>query len=215
MSSVVDKKYEELDSTVQNLSEDNCLLLSTMSMSRIWFLIKFISTQKGFEKLALLDSLLDEAVDKVYNKTIFSDEKLQEYIDICNELIPIMEEYTDDEEISEFGSNVMGFAYTLIELLYYFIDMQGIIMKQENREGCKKFIVIAAVAIEQYLGTVYHSLKDPKLIEAKINESELLTKEIKRIDEDIIFLESNRIDKSKVVDRINTYKTLNILLEMR
>ena len=136
-------------------------------------------------------------------KVLFEDDKfdhieIDNYLDICEELIPVIEEY-NNEYLTGKEKLIMNQAYHIIEEIFYFISIQSKHIEDINKDSCKSFIFLPAMIIENYL----HDKNSSHINENSINDNELLINELLRIESDIKEISNKRLIEDKIKEYIN------------
>ena len=121
IESIVDKSYSEI--SLDNISNKECLIISYLSMLRINRIIKCICKQKEFAKLSILDLFFAKVRKVLFEDDKFDHIEIDNYLDICEELIPVIEEY-NNEYLTGKEKLIMNQAYHIIEEIFYFISIQ-------------------------------------------------------------------------------------------
>lgn len=202
IESIVDKKYSEI--SLDSLSNKECLIISYLSMLRINRIIKCICKQKEFAKLSILDSFFVKVRKILFEDDKFDNIEIDNYLDICEELIPVIEDYNyNNKYLTEKEKLIMNQAYSIIEEIFYFISIQSKNIEDINKDSCKSFIFLPAMIIECYLRDKYSFCMN----KSGINNNELLINELSRIESDIKDISNKKIIKDKMKEYIN----LNII----
>ena len=202
IESIVDKKYSEI--SLDSLSNKECLIISYLSMLRVNRIIKCICKQKEFAKLSILDSFFVKVRKILFEDDKFDNIEIDNYLDICEELIPVIEDYNyNNKYLTEKEKLIMNQAYSIIEEIFYFISIQSKNIEDINKDSCKSFIFLPAMIIECYLRDKYSFCMN----KSGINNNELLINELSRIESDIKDISNKKIIKDKMKEYIN----LNII----
>ena len=202
IESIVDKKYSEI--SLDSLSNKECLIISYLSMLRINRIIKCICKQKEFAKLSILDSFFVKVRKILFEDDKFDNIEIDNYLDICEELIPVIEDYNyNNKYLTEKEKLIMNQAYSIIEEIFYFISIQSKNIEDINKDSCKSFIFLPAMIIECYLRDKYSFCMN----KSGINNNALLINELSRIESDIKDISNKKIIKDKMKEYIN----LNII----
>lgn len=122
------------------------ILLGTMGMMRTYNILNILSTQEGLTIVneftivgdIILSIVLDDEKDKV--------NMLEKFPQICEELIPVLEEY-NQSNLSEDMSNIMDCKYGLMEKLYYFTDFDYINFREDKKSSFATFVIVGLEAI--------------------------------------------------------------------
>lgn len=196
IESIVDKSYSEI--SLDNISNKECLIISYLSMLRINRIIKCICKQKEFAKLSILDLFFAKVRKVLFEDDKFDHIEIDNYLDICEELIPVIEEY-NNEYLTGKEKLIMNQAYHIIEEIFYFISIQSKHIEDINKDSCKSFIFLPAMIIENYL----HDKNSSHINENSINDNELLINELLRIESDIKEISNKRLIEDKIKEYIN------------
>lgn len=207
------KKYEEIQE-ITNLMEINQLItLGFMGMARTVLLVKHIANHVDFITVGQFDIFIKGGLKKWLYNNFSINKEVEKGLKICNDLIPILENYDYSDCLNKEDENIMGIAYSLIEEWYYFI---GLLSENIKDEICKKigyFLTVPIICIDSYLCSEYDDIGKYDIVQKKVNDDILIKKEIYLINDDLAFVSLNtNLENTKVIEeRIFNYMNYNIL----
>lgn len=202
------KLLEKIEKQLKNMTPKQGLILSTLSISRIASILEVISLQEGFGELSKFEIFMELVKEKIIHDNKISDDTLDKYINICEELILTLESYQDSNNITEHVSYIMGSCYSIVEELYYFISIQGKEIDDVKAQSYLSFILLPATIIDEYLKASLTNIHK-EIHNDTLYKNILIDKEFNRIDEDI--RDINLGDLNIAEKKINIYRKLNVL----
>lgn len=207
------KKQEEIQEIINTMEMKQLITLGFMGMARTMFLVKHISNHNDFITVSRFEMFLKGGLNKWLYHNFTIDKEVEKGLNICNNLIPILENYDYSDCLNQEDENIMGIAYSLIEEWYYFI---GFISENMEDEICKKmgqFLMVPIICIDSYLCSEYDEMGTYDIVQKKVNDDILIKKEIDLIYSDLAFVSLNtNLDNIKVIEeRIFNYMNYNIL----
>lgn len=201
------EKYKDIITAIPALETKQCMYLGIMGMARTMNLIKHIGNHKPFEKLLYFETFIFGGMRKVLYNDSEIDIDVNRGIEICNSLIPILEEYDYSDCINRQDEDIMGIAYSLIEEWYYFIGLLSLKMDNDKCKQMGRFLSTPCNLIDSYLHNKYDGISTNREIQEQINNDMALQYELETIDLDILFVSHNgNLENIKIAeDRINKY----------
>ncbi len=201
------EKYNDIITAIAALETKQCMYLGIMGMARTMKLIKHIGSHKQFENLLYFETFILGGMRKVLYNDLEIERDVNRGIEICNSLIPILEEYDYSDCINRQDEDIMGIAYSLVEEWYYFIGLLSLQMDNDKCKQMGRFLSTPCNLIDSYLHNKYDGIGKNREIQEQVNNDMALQHELETIDLDILFVSHNgNLENIKIAEeRINKY----------
>lgn len=204
IESILEKEFNNIK--LSDLSNKECLLLSYLSMLRVGKIIKFYCKHEEFAGLSFIDDFYYEVEKRLFYDYEIPNNKIDDYLDRCEEIIPIIENYNNNyTSIKE--SALINQLYSIVEELFYFISIQSKEFELIDKEACKSFIFLPANIIDTFIKDMYASEEETNNIDINI-ESIKLIEEIDRIKNDKKMIKE---DHMSIKNIMNKYINLDLI----
>jgi len=202
------KKSHEVQLILSELEPNQLVPLGFMAMARTLKLIDTIASHEGFHVLGNFNQLILGGLKKWLYSDLSVKVEAENALNICNSLIETLESYDYSDCIDKYNEDIMGIAYAIVEDWYYFIEL---IYEDINSSKISRFLTTPITAIDSYLCNKYSDLRKYSEIQKKVNDDELLKREIGLIDADISFIKSKHINDDDIRERIINYTLYQLI----
>jgi len=208
--SKAENKFSEVEQEIYTMDLKKGVFLSIMSMMRTNRILDTISNQQEFKKINKLTVASDIILDYMLNHGENELDSLEKLSSLCEEMIPIMENFHYRSLTGDI-SYIVGCTRSLLEKWFYYTNFTYNDIQDYDRESFLSFIFIGLETIESFLSPKYwNKTKDTEKVAIMIDESVLLNNEIKRIDDDIAFLKS-KDSEVEMIKYVEKYRKIDIL----
>jgi hypothetical protein len=93
MVNISTDKYNDIKTAIAALETKQCMYLGVMGMARTMKLVKYIGGHKQFYSLIQFETFIWGGMRKALFNELDVEKEVARGIEICNSLIPILEEY--------------------------------------------------------------------------------------------------------------------------
>lgn len=201
------EKYNDILTSIPTLETTHCIYLGLMGMARTITLAKHIASHKQFESLLLFETLILKGMRKVLYNDLAIENEVDSSIEICNSLIPILEEYDYSDCVNKQDEDIMGVAYSLVEEWFYFIGLLRLNIENVKCKQIGRFLSTPSNLIDSYLCNKYDGIGNLQAVQELVNNDKVLQNELETIDADILFVtdKGSLRDIGKMEERICKY----------
>ena len=201
------EKYNDILTTIATLETNQCIYLGIMGMARTMTLVKHIASHKQFECLLHFEIFIIGGMKKVFYNDLAVEKEVNTGIEICNSLIPILEEYDYSDCVNKQDEDIMGVAYSLVEEWFYFIGLLSLKVENEKCKQIGRFSSTPSNLIDSYLCNKYDGTGNYQTVQDQVNNDAILQSELETIDSDILFVsdKDNLKNVEIVEERIRGY----------